>query len=207
MQHDPSLLLLEFLRNLATVTITLFIVLDPVGLTPFLYTVIAGKSSIQARHVIYRVTGSATVLLLFFTVTGTWVLRFFGVTLEDLQIGGGLLLVIISIQLVIQGYDTGEGEREQRSVSETPLISPLLIGPGAITAAVVLATGYGIGVTAAGAALAMFISLLVFLASGYLQKLIGRSGTDLIRRIFGILIVAVGISYMRVGLTTLITHR
>ena len=92
-------------------------------------------------------------------------------------------------------------------MSETPLISPLLIGPGAITAAVVLAADYGISITAVGAVLAMLVSLLVFLATGYLQRLIGRSGTDLIRRIFGVLIAAVGISYMRVGLTTLITHR
>ncbi len=198
---------MQFLSDLAKVTITLFIVLDPVGLTPFLYAVTAHKSPAESRQIIYRVAGGATVLLLFFTVTGTWVLKFFGVTLQDLQISGGLLLLIIAVQLVISGDEAGGSGREQQSISETPLISPLLIGPGAITAAVVLATDYGIPVTATGAVLAMIASLLVFLVAGFLQRLIGRSGTDLIRRIFGVLIAAVGVSYMRVGLIALITHR
>lgn len=198
---------MHFLSDLAKVTITLFIVLDPVGLTPFLYAVTARKSPAESRHIIYRVAGGATILLLFFTITGTWVLNFFGVTLQDLQISGGLLLLIIAVQLVISGYEAGGNEREQQSISETPLISPLLIGPGAITAAVVLASEYRIPVTATGAVLAMIASLLVFLVAGFLQRLIGRSGTDLIRRIFGVLIAAVGVSYMRVGLIALITHR
>lgn len=198
---------IRYMLDLAQVTATLFIVLDPFSLIPFIFSFTGRMSPKESHKMMYRVILGATVLLLFFTISGTWLLRFFGVTLNDLRIAGGLLLMIISLQLVLEGHAGGDDERERREISEAPLISPLLVGPGAITAAVVLATDYGVVITAIGAVLAMFASLLVFLSAGFLHKLIGSSGTDLARRVVGVLIAAVGISYIRIGITELVSRK
>ncbi|MCL5104657.1 MAG: MarC family protein [Armatimonadetes bacterium] len=195
--------LIELLTSLGTVTAALFIVLDPLAVMPLVYSITAGMDRKGRNRLIIRVVGVATLLLLFFTITGTWVLRLFGVTLNDLRIGGGLLLLVTSLRLVVQG-EIGNEEHNEYRMPEAPLISPLLIGPGAITAAVVLATSHGILLTSLAGVIAMFASLLVFLAAPLLHRLIGDAGTDLLSRIVGVLIAAIGVSYMRTGIMDLV---
>jgi len=193
-----------FIRELGPLVAALFVVLDPLGALPLFISIDCSMSRADRLALVYKVIGGATVLLLFFTFTGTWLLSLFGVTLNDMRIGGGLLLVIIALNLVIHGRVGSEAEEYRAAV--VPLISPLLIGPGAITAAVVLAAIHGVLITTIAALIAMFLCLLTFLASDIIHRLIGSSGTALVSRVMGILIVTIGISYIRVGVLNLI-HR
>lgn len=181
----------------------LLIVIDPLAMLPILVGVSARLQPEEARAIVPRIVLGATILLLFFTITGTWILSVFGVTLSDLRIGGGLLLLVISISLVINGRIHGDREAEYRAAI-VPLISPLMIGPGAITAAVVLAAIHGVWITALAAIVTMLIVLLLFSANRFIYRLIGESGSDLISRIMGILIAAIAISYIRAGIFDLI---
>ena len=81
-----------------------------------------------------------------------------------------------------------------------PLISPLLVGPGAITAAVVLAAGHGVAITALSVLAAMLVCYMVFLSARPIHRLIGDSGADLASRVMGIVIATIAISYIRVGI-------
>lgn len=191
---------LEVVGEFARIVITLVIVLDPVALMPLLVSLDTRMDALEARGLALKVVAGATVLLLFFTATGTWVLNLFDVTLEDLRIGGGLLLLIISLRMVVEGKIGPEGEAGYRAAM-VPLISPLLVGPGAITAAVVLAAIHGIPVTAAAGLVAMFICLLVFLSARFIHRLIGSSGTDLVTRVMGVLVATIAVSYIRTGIT------
>ncbi len=116
------------------------IVLDPFGLMPLVAALTARGG---AGRLILRITLSATVLLLLFTVAGTWVLDLMGVTLNDMRVGGGLLLLAFALKLLLQGGLVALGE-EGYQAAVVPLISPLLVGPGAITAAIVLAAVHGV---------------------------------------------------------------
>ncbi|MHB9037389.1 MAG: MarC family protein [Armatimonadota bacterium] len=194
---------LGFVTELGTLVAALLIVLDPIAVLPILVSIDAQLSDVERRRLVLRVIGGATVLLLVFTFTGTWLLALFGVTLNDLRIGGGLLLVIIALNLVVHGRLSPEQEQEYRAAI-VPLISPLLIGPGAITAAVVLAAIHGVWITTIAALIAMLVCLLTFMASGFIHRLIGDSGTALVSRVMGVLIVAIGISYIRVGILDLV---
>lgn len=193
----------EQLIEFGKIVAALLIVIDPLAILPILVGVSARLEPDEARSIIPRIVLGATVLLLFFTITGTWILRIFAVTLSDLRIGGGLLLLIISFNLVINGRVHADREAEYRAAI-VPLISPLLIGPGAITAAVVLAAIHGVWTTALAGVVTMLITLLLFSASKFLYRLIGESGSDLISRIMGILIAAIAISYIRTGILDLI---
>jgi len=181
------------------VVVALLIVLDPVAIMPVLVGLFSGMDQREARHVIFKVVGSGTVLLLFFTATGTWTLTLFGVTLDDLRIGGGLLLLLIALRMVIEGHIGLQQEQGYRAAI-VPLISPLLVGPGAITASIVLAGVHGVWFTCFAVILSMLVCLLLFLSAKSINRLIGESGTELVTRIMGMLIATIAVSYMRAGL-------
>jgi len=184
----------DFLRVLAA----LLIVLDPLGPMPVIVSISANLSPRETRGLIYKVVGGATILLLFFTVTGTYVLAFFGVTIDHLRIGGGLLLLLIALRLVMEGRLSHSREEEYKA-AVVPLISPLLVGPGSITAAVVLARIHGVGLTALAGLAAMLITLALFLTSKLIHRLIGSSGADLVSRVMGVMIAAIAVSYISAG--------
>ena len=75
----------------------------------------------DGKRLILRVVAGSTILLLFFTIAGTWVLRLFGVTVSDLRIGGGLLLLVIALRIVVWGRFGHDGEE-----SHTGLVVPLI---------------------------------------------------------------------------------
>lgn len=172
------------------------IVLDPFGLMPLVAALTARGG---AGRLILRITLSATVLLLLFTVAGTWVLDLMGVTLNDMRVGGGLLLLAFALKLLLQGGLVALGE-EGYQAAVVPLISPLLVGPGAITAAIVLAAVHGVLTTVLAAVVAMSICHVILLGAGLIRAVIGDAGADLASRVVGILIAAIAISYIRVGL-------
>ncbi|MGC8863817.1 MAG: MarC family protein [Armatimonadota bacterium] len=182
----------------ATVVTGLVIVLDPLSIVPVLVGLCENCSPKEARRLAYRVVAGATVLLLFFTATGTWVLQLFGVTLNDLRIGGGLLLLLIALRMVVEGR-MGSSKEENHKAAIVPLISPLLVGPGAITAAVVLAAIHGVWFTVAAAVVSMLICLVIFVSTNLVQRVLGDSGANLVTRVMGILIATIAVSYIRDG--------
>lgn len=194
---------LKLATELGTVVAALLIVLDPLGALPIVVGLRAHVDARHARRLIFRVITGATILLLLFTITGTWMLALFGITLDDMRIGGGLLLLILSLKLVMEGR-FGEAKGEGYKAAVVPIISPLLIGPGAITAAVVLAAIHGVWMTAIAAVVAMLISLVIFLSSNFVHRLVGDTGTDLISRVMGVLIATIAVGYIREGILGLL---
>lgn len=184
----------------------LVIVLDPLALVPLVVGIDARMTHKESRALIFKVVGGATVLLLFFTITGTWVLKLFGVTLNDLRIAGGLLLLVISLKMVVEGTLGPSGEAGYDAIT-VPLISPLLVGPGAITASIVLAGIHGIPITACAAVAAMLICLLFLLSARYIQRLIGDAGASIVTRLMGMLIAAIAISYIRIGVMNIVAGK
>jgi multiple antibiotic resistance protein len=189
----------ETLAEFGKVVLALVIVLDPVALLPILVGIRSQTAQQEDRWIPAKIVGGGTVLLLFFTATGTWVLKLFDVTLDDLRIGGGLLLLLISLRMVIEGR-LGLGQEKSYRAALVPLISPLLVGPGAITASVVFARVYGVCFTSLAVVAAMILCLLVLLSRSFIYRLIGESGTDLVTRIMGILVATIAVGYMRTGI-------
>lgn len=191
---------------MVSIVAALLIVLDPIGLLPIMIGMAAQAGKPTYRKMVLKIVFGSTVLLLFFIVTGTWVLNMFKVTLDDMRIGGGLLLLIIAIRLVVEGkLDSGGDEVDEKyKAAIIPIISPLLIGPGAITASVVMAAVHGVWLTFICAFFAMLICLILFWASSFIHKLIGEAGADILSRIMGVFIAAIAIGYIREGIFSVI---
>ena len=193
----------DFFCQFSAIVAALLIVLDPLGAMPMMISLGSFAGARNAKKLILRIVGGATILLLFFTVAGTWVLRLFGITLGDMRIGGGLLLLIIALKIVVGGR-FGHDDEESHTGLVVPLISPMIVGPGAITASVVLAASHGVWFTALGVVAAMTISLALFLTSRFIHRLIGDAATDLISRVMGVFVATIAISYMRLGVMEMI---
>jgi multiple antibiotic resistance protein len=151
----------------------------------------------------------ATGILLFFAVFGEPLLRLFGITIPALRIAGGVLLLLISIDMVFARHSGGTGttpeeEDEARTrpdISVFPLATPLIAGPGAISAVILLSTAEGaftggwVLVVAAMLAI-MLVCYLAMLVAIPIQRLLGITGLAVVSRVVGVLLAALAIQFL-----------
>ena len=160
-----------------------------------------------------RGTAIALVILLAFAVFGEAVLRLFGISLAALRIGGGVLLLLIAIDMVFARTSgassaTPDETREaagKADISTFPLATPLIAGPGAMGAVVLLMADTGDDYAQMAAVIGALLAVLAFtlfcmLAASQVQKLLGRTGAHVIARVFGVLLAGLAIQFMLDGL-------
>ena len=126
--------------------LTLFVVVDPVGLTPTFLAITHGLPRAARRSVALRASLIAGAILIGTALIGDWLFRTLGISLAAFRIAGGLLLFTIAFEMVFGVRMRREGEAAEQAVEEHvrniaafPLAIPLMAGPGAITATVLLA--------------------------------------------------------------------
>jgi len=186
----------------------LFVTVNPIK-GAALFAVLAKDSSrVQQRRVAVRATLIASGILLIFTLFGDDLLRTIGISLAGVRVGGGILLMLLSIDIVF-GHSIGPpaspNAEDQDDLSVFALATPILAGPGAITAAVVQATEADNGILKTGMLLValaavMLLTLVAFLVAGRLERLLGVTGMNVVGRILGILLAAVSAEMILAGL-------
>jgi multiple antibiotic resistance protein len=198
--------LFSFLNNfgddLLRSTIALFVVINPIGIIP-LFTSITQKMQKKERDMILKTTViTAGVLLMIFAALGTQILSIFGITISSFMIAGGILLFVVSIELLTHG-----GWRFGGTVSDesgvVPLAFPLLAGPGAITAVILSYQPAGLVITMLSIVIVIGITYIVFYLTGTIYRILGKRGSLIVTRIFAVLIAALAIQYIIDGLKTI----
>ena len=191
---------------------TFFATLGPADLI-LVYAALTERNTRTARQVFaLRGVLLATGILLFFAVFGQALLSLFGITLPALRIAGGILLLLISIDMVFARHSGGTGttpeeENEARTrpdISVFPLATPLIAGPGAISAAILLASPAGLFTLAW---FEVVLALLAILTLCYLamlvaipiQRLLGITGLAVVSRVVGVLLAALAMQFLIVG--------
>jgi multiple antibiotic resistance protein len=200
------------LDYLISAAVTLAVVVDPIGLAPTFLSVTTGLPRGARRSVAMRAAVIAGAILAGTAVIGDWLLRQLGITLPAFRIAGGLLLFSIASEMVLgvrnerQSRDAEHAiEEHVRNVAVFPLAVPLLAGPGAITATVLLAGQAAlrplylailVGVIAA----ISFICLLAFWLATRIATLLGSTGSMLLTRLLGVLLASLAVQYVIDGL-------
>lgn len=186
----------------------LFVTVNPIK-GAALFAVLARNSSRgRQRGVAIRATLIASGILLIFTLFGDDLLRVIGISLAGVRVGGGILLMLLSIDIVFGhsiGPSASPADEDQDDLSVFPLATPIVAGPGAITAAVVQATEADNGVMKTGLllvalAVVMLLTLLAFLVAGTIERWLGATGMNVVGRILGILLAAVSAEMILAGL-------
>jgi len=187
--------------------VTLFVVVDPIGLTPIFVALTQGRTAAARRGIAIRACLIAAGLLTVFGLAGEGLLAFIGISMPAFQIAGGLLLFLTALDMLFERRTrrredrAGQEEDHSEDPSVFPLAMPLIAGPGAMASMILLAgqvRGDWPGILALH--LVMFgviaVVLLLFLAAGILERALGRTGTVVITRLLGMLLAALSVQFV-----------
>ena len=196
------------LEFLISALVTLLVVVDPIGLVPSYLAVTHGLPKRARRSVALRAAVIAAVILAGSALIGDWLLRTLSIGLPAFRIAGGLLLFSIASEMVFgvrierQSRQAEEAiEEHVRNVAAFPLAIPLMAGPGAITATVLLAgrsEGDPMRLTILLAVIA-FVAMLcaaVFLLCTHIGRLLGVTGNIVLSRLLGVLLAALAVQFV-----------
>lgn len=197
---------------LVSALVTLFVVVDPVGLVPAFIGITDGLRPKQARTVALRASLLAAAILSGAALIGSWLLMTLSISLPAFRIAGGLLLFSIASEMVFgvrtqRQFRSAEEALEEhvRNIAAFPLAIPLMAGPGAITATVLLAGRAGtdpvrivilIGMIASVCA----VCFAVFRSATRISKLLGVTGNLVLSRLLGVLLAALAVQFVIDGI-------
>jgi multiple antibiotic resistance protein len=177
--------------------VTLFVIMDPAGTLPVFLALTATAERRERVRAARQAVVVALLVIVVFAVFGQAILGYLHVTLAALQGAGGLLLLLIALELLTDRTDTEPVRTEGVNIAFVPLGTPLLAGPGAIVATMVFANrvhGVGDAVGLALGVVAVHVVLYLTLRFGTLfLRLLGRSGVSLVTRIAGLLLSAIAV--------------
>ncbi len=200
--HNLFSFLNIFGDDLLRATISLFAVINPIGTIPLFASITQKMQKNERDRVLKTTVITAGALLMIFAVAGTQILSIFGITISSFMIAGGILLFVVSIELLTHG-----GWRFGGTVSDesgvVPLAFPLLAGPGAITTVILSFQMSGLMVTTLSIAIVIGITYVVFFLTGTIYRILGRRGSLIITRIFAVLVAAIAVQYVVDGLKTI----
>jgi multiple antibiotic resistance protein len=195
---------------------TLFVVVDPIGLCPTFLAVTESLPRAARRSVAVRASIIAGAILIGAALIGDWLLGTLGISLAAFRIAGGLLLFSIASQMVFGVRMRREGQEAEQAIEEHvrniaafPLAIPLLAGPGAITATVLLAGRAGgdpmlLILLIAVVVLVAASCLVVFFFAERISGLLGLTGNIVLSRLLGVLLAALAVQYVVDGIRAIL---
>lgn len=192
--------------------VTLFVVLDPIGLAPMFVALVRSSDAGYQRRMAIRSTVIASSILLVFFFVGDALLKILGIGMPAFRMAGGALLFLLSIDMVFarQSGLRSTTVREQqeaelkRDISVFPLAFPLIAGPGALTTVLLMSsTETGPAVVGGMLAILLFVLSILLVSLLYalkITRLLGETGTNVISRLFGLILAALAAQYIVDGI-------
>jgi multiple antibiotic resistance protein len=189
--------------------ISLFAIIDPVGIIPIIIALTAGLPAQKREHVGRMASLSVLGILLAALLLGEAILEFFGISIHSFRTAGGILLLLISISMLINDRPASSPSENPdgdttTSVAIVPLSTPLLAGPGAISTVILDAhKSVAPGHYAALAFILALLSLsvwLTFLVAPWISRRLGKSGASIVTRLMGLLLAAIAVEFIAGGL-------
>jgi len=217
---------MDSFATISTFAATSFALLNPLGMLPLFIAYAAHLPTGAQRWLALLIALTVTGLTLLFLLTGNAIISFFGISLDSFRMAGGILLLIIGINIVMGGSGKAAQELavdahasafvEAKSVYRqivVPFAMPLLVGPGVIANLILYAgeaqsrhdTALWFGLGAVLLALGVLTGLI--LASGQvLRRALGDVGLTILTRVLGLLVAAIGMQFIITGTSNVIVH-
>lgn len=192
--------------------VTLFVIIDPIGLAPLFVALTQGMTARQRRSIAIRSCLVAAGLLTLFGLAGEAVLGFLGISMPAFRMAGGILLFLTALDMLFERrtqrrQDQADAEPDADDPSVFPLAIPLIAGPGSI-ATMILLTGQDdstLNLLAVHGVMALVIALVftLFLLAAPLERLLGPTGINVVTRLLGMLLAALSVQFVIDGLRDL----
>ncbi|MVA97933.1 NAAT family transporter [Nitratireductor sp. CAU 1489] len=195
--------------------VTLLVTIDPPGLAPLFLALTRGMNRSERQQVGLRASIIGFLLLALFALAGAAILSVFGITLPAFRVAGGLLLFFIAFEMVFERRQ----ERKEKSadvaitrdmihnIAAFPLAIPLIAGPGAISATVLLSGSFsgpvGQAMLVAVILAAIVATYLVFLLAERVDGFLGQTGRSILTRLLGVILAALAVQFVADGVKAL----
>lgn len=192
---------MEFLAHLKDVTIitmTLFVVIDIIGSVPIILDLKKKAGGLQAG----KAALSAGIIMILFVFFGEGMLRFIGISVNSFAVAGALIIFFFAMEMIL-GIQLFKDE-EPETASIVPLAFPLIAGAGSLTTILSLRSQYSLTSVVIGIVLNLVLVYIVIKKSSSIEHFIGKNGISVIRRIFGIILLAIAIQMFTSNLKTLL---
>lgn len=191
---------LDLYVDILRATVALFIIVDPIGLVPVFSALTKDLPRPEKRRMFRNIVYTGSALLLLFALAGQQLLLLFGISLQSFMIAGGILLLLLSVEILLRG------ERVQKTPGEdvgiVPIAFPLLVGPGAITTTMISIQSYGLEVAIPSILIVMFLTWVVLRLTDRINRLLGRTGSAVVARVMAVFIAAIAVQFIIDGIQT-----
>lgn len=197
---DPTFIISAF--------VTLFVVIDPIGLTPVFIALTPGMTVQHRRAIAVRATVIAAGLLFLFAFFGEQVLGFIGISMPAFRIAGGILLFLTALDMLFERRTKRRADKVEvddlPDPSVFPIAIPLIAGPGAI-ASIILLVGQAETSLDMAAVLGVMVGVLIlvflmFLSASLIERALGKTGIVVVTRLLGMLLAALSVQFVLDGI-------
>lgn len=183
------------IKEILSVTLILFSVIDILGSIPIIIQLRKKEGKIQSEKATL-VSGGIMVLFLFL---GNSILSLFGLDVESFAVAGAIIMFLLAMEMIL-GMTLFKDDPESKSGSIVPLAFPLIAGAGTLTTILSLRAVYEVPNILIGILMNLIVVFVVLKASVWLEKKLGKSGFQILRKIFGIILLAISVKILKTNL-------
>jgi multiple antibiotic resistance protein len=190
-------------------TISIFVMADPFGNIPIFLGLTGGMSGDERRYTITKASVVAAAILVVFALVGKPFMDVLAISLNSLRIAGGILLMLIAFDMLMSAETRtkkteGDSKEDPSAIAITPMATPLITGPGAMTVTMVYmneAGGFDKVFIMAAIVIAMVASWIVVVNSDLLFSIFKKDGTRVLTKVMGIVLAAIATGMMITGIS------
>jgi len=181
------------LKEIFSVTLILFSVIDILGSIPFVILIRKREGRIYAE----KATAIAAILMIVFLFLGHSILKLFGLDVGSFAVAGAIVMFIIAMEMIL-GIDLIKDDPDAKGTgSIVPIAFPLIAGAGTLTTILSLRAVYQETNILIGIVLNLIFVYIVLRSSGWLEQKIGKSGFVVLRKVFGVILLAIAVKIFK----------
>ncbi|HIH23145.1 TPA: MarC family protein [Candidatus Micrarchaeota archaeon] len=193
---------MDFLPAVFISFITIFVIMDPFASLPPFLAITKGRKDNEITDIANKAILIAGIIALIFAFGGLEILKVLSITLADFKVAGGIVLGLLGLENVLNfSLSNGKDKKEDLESTAVLIATPILTGPGLISSLIVLVQDNGILPVLASLGSALILSWIILRNAVTARKILGDKIIIIFSKIMGLMLIALGISYIKAGLT------
>lgn len=197
---------MDLFNDVLACFIPLFVAISVFGVLPLFINLTEGIADFERKNLVTQATFTALIVSLSFVFLGKQIFSFLGINTADFRVGGGLVLLVLSISDLL--FSSDEKRRAPtKQLGVVPIGVPLIIGPGALTTLILSVDSYGLLSTTIALIANLTIVWLVFFNSHIVLRFLGDGGAKALSKVSSLLLCAIAVMMIRNGITFYITNK
>lgn len=182
--------------DILTVTLTLFAVIDVLGSIPIIVGLKAKMGHIQSE----KATLVAGVIMVLFLFLGEQILNLIGIDIASFALAGAFVIFLLALEMILN-IELFKSDENDTSGSIVPIAFPLIAGSGTLTTIISLRSSYSVNNIIVGVLINLVFVYLVLKSTGKIERLLGKGGINVLRRVFGIILLAIAIKLTKIHIS------